>query len=152
MADADKGFMVLFHAMDDGQWRAIPTRVRSRLALNGDIVPGQGLMWMGFDDGLLCREPRSRRMSRVMIEWWMRDSIPARHKLGGNLDILSCTWIGLFFPCLQIVGGCAGSCQAARSILTGESGSTVRVEEPAYFGMAPLRRIQDPLNEPDASG
>lgn len=60
VADTDKGLLVLSLVPDDGQWRAISTRVGAGLALDGDIVPGQGPVWMGFDDGFLGREPRHR--------------------------------------------------------------------------------------------
>lgn len=133
VADADKGLKVFVLAMDDGQWRTISTRVYSGLAPNGDVVPCQGTMRMGFDDGLLSREP-------------------ARDELGGNLDVWSRTRFVQFPPRLEMVGAWARSFQTTLCILSGRGGSTLRLEEPLYLGMGPLLRIKDLANESGASG
>lgn len=66
VADADEGLVVLVLAPDDGHGRALPIWVGSSLALNGDVVPSQGPVWMGLDDGLLGCEPgRGEEVSRV---------------------------------------------------------------------------------------
>lgn len=53
VADTDESFAVLVLAPDDGHWGALPVWVGTSLALDGDVVPGQSSVGVGFDDGLL---------------------------------------------------------------------------------------------------
>lgn len=81
MADAYQGLLVLVLAVDDGHGRALPIRVGGGLALDGDVVPGQGSLWMGFDDGFFGREPRRIQISHVISEnEWRMTGLPARHE------------------------------------------------------------------------
>lgn len=59
VADADESFLVLELAPDDGHWRARAVRVVMLLALNGDVVPGQRSVGVGFHNGFLGCEPGS---------------------------------------------------------------------------------------------
>lgn len=56
MADTDQSFLVLVFAPDDGHWCALAVRMSGDLACDGDVVPGESSVRMGFDDSLFGRK------------------------------------------------------------------------------------------------
>lgn len=64
VADADEGLVVLIGALDDSRRCPLSVCVRRRLVRYGDTMPGEILLRVCFDDGLLCSEPGDPNLSQ----------------------------------------------------------------------------------------